>query len=58
MAYACYTTVRNLNMEYCSAVRVKDKCFMGKSKRKNSIRARKRDNTKDKRKERRNFGIA
>lgn len=45
-------------MEYCSAVRVKDKCFMGKSKRKNSIRARKRDNTKDKRKERRNFGIA
>lgn len=31
-------------MEYCSAVRVKDKGFMGKSKRTNSIRSRKNDN--------------
>lgn len=32
MAYGCYVTVKNLNMEYCSAVRVKDKLYGKKSK--------------------------
>lgn len=45
-------------MEYCNAVRDKDKCFMEKSKRTNSIRSRKNDNTKERRKERRHFSIA